>query len=100
MLAQAVAGPRVLGEFRGRLVIDVGQRGRLLVAWTQVGESGRRVAVALGQVRGKPAVARLFGVDAVKTPVALLRSAGEATVAGSSPSTTADGSVVRSASTD
>jgi hypothetical protein len=100
VLAQAVAGPRVLGNFRGRLVIDVGQRGRLLVAWTQVGERGRRVAVALGQVRGHPAVTRLFGVDAVKRPVALLRAADEATVVGSSPSTTASGPVVRSASTD
>ncbi len=101
VLAQAVAGPRVVGNFGGRrLALDVGQRGRLLVAWTQVGESGRRVAVALGRVRGKPAVARLFAVDTVDAPVALLRAAGEATVAGSSASTTTSGPAVQSASTD
>ena len=100
VLAQTVAGPRVLEDFRRSLAVEVGQRGRLLVAWTLVGERGRTVAAALGQVRGKPAVARLFAVDSVKTPVALLRAAGEATVTGGSASTTTDGRVVRSLSTD
>ena len=100
VLAQAVAGPRVIGSFNGSLALDVGQRGRLLVAWTQLGENGRRVAVALGRVRGKPTVARLFGVAKAGPPVALLRAAGEATVAGGSRSTTTDGPVVQSASTD
>ena len=100
VLAQAVAGPRLIGHFSGHLALDVSQRGRLLVAWNQVDQSGRTVAVALGQVRGKPAATRLFGVVNAGAPLALLRAAGEATVAGTSPSATASGLVVRSASTD
>ena len=100
VLAQAVAGPRLIGHFSGHLVLDVSQRGRLLVAWNQLDQSGRTVAVALGKVRGKPATTRLFGVVNAGAPVALLRAAGEATVAGTSPSATASGPVVRSASTD
>lgn len=101
VLAQAVAGRRAVGDFgKLQLALDVGRGGRLLVAWTQVTGSDRRVAVALGRVRGNPTTSRLFGVARLNPPLALLRAAGEATVAGSSPSTTTSGRVLLSASTD
>lgn len=101
VVAQRVAGPRVVGDLgSNRFAIKVSPQGRLLVAWTRAQDSGGQVVVADGRVRGKPAVTPLFAVDSAKEPVALLRRAGEATVVSRSPSTTDDGPVVRSSSTD
>lgn len=101
VLHQAVAGRRAVGDFANlRLALAVGRGGRLLVAWTAATGSDRWIVVALGRVRGKPTVSRLFGVARLDPPLALLRTAGEATVAGSSPSTTTSGPAVLSVSTD
>ena len=98
---QAVAGSRAVGDLsRPRFVLDVTPRGRLLVGWTRVAGTTRTASAALGRVRGKPTVARLFEVDGVPVPVVLLRRAGEATVVGGTPSSSADVHTMRSVSTD
>lgn len=95
---QRVAGPRAVGDLGPtRFAIEVSSRGRLLVAWTRAREIGAQVVVAEGRVRGRPTITRLFDVDSVRAPIALLRRAGEATVVSRS---TSSGDVVLSASTD
>ena len=105
VLAHDVAGPREAGGPEGLsdLAMQVGQRGRLLVAWT-ARKLGRSVVnAARGRLRAAPVTTPLFEMDAFREPVVLLRAAGEATVAGTSPSdsffTTGD-VVLRSSSTD
>ncbi|CAN5392553.1 hypothetical protein BH09ACT12_BH09ACT12_21060 [soil metagenome] len=99
---QAVAGSRAVGDLaRPRLALDVAPGGRLLIAWTRVKNGDRTAAAALGRVRGKvPVTRRLFGVDGVNVPLALLRREGQATVVGGSSATTTDGRVSLSAATD
>ncbi|MGA8846653.1 MAG: hypothetical protein WB471_08600, partial [Nocardioides sp.] len=79
--AQHVAGARAVGDLgTTRFAIEVSSRGQLLVAWSRAREGGGQVVVAAGRVRGEPTVARLFDVDSVREPIALLRRTGEASV--------------------